>query len=161
MSDYEMLREAVNIKCPSESFDKVNQCIENKIPSKDENDKIRKIKSLICYIEGKLNETNSYTLSTISFAAIIGGITIASSIENDCIKTIFMILLFAVAAILIIHSNKIFKSNYKDTFILKALNFKLDELIEESKRTEEESVSDKKKETKGKKKVKSKRKGKK
>lgn len=148
MSDYELLRDTIETKCASESFEKVDQCIERIISGKSEIEKVRKIKSLICQFEGNLNKANFYTVATIFFALTIVAISFTSMIA-DIDKNIILIemlffLVISIANCITIYSIKVMKNDYKDAFILRALNFKLDELIEENKRTEAESISNKK-----------------
>lgn len=160
MSNYEKLRNAVGMKCEIQDFNEVNKCINDILPNEYEDNKIKVdiIKSLISHFEGKLNKANFYTITSISFALITCAISVLGIIL-DIDKEIHLVAILCfyavgIALYVTFYSIKVKKSDYKDTFILKALNFKLDELIEESKRTEEESVSDKIKETKGKKKSK-------
>lgn len=128
MNDYEMLRDAIKTKCASESFEKVDQCIERIISGRSEIEKVRKIKSLICQFEGNLNKANAYSISAISFALCIAVISCASSIKviYDYMAYIISLMVAAIVAVIII-SQKVLKTECKDTFILKALYFKLDE----------------------------------
>lgn len=169
MSYYEKLRNKVEMEGEIQDFMEVNKCIKDILSDeyKDNKIKIDIIKSLICHFEGKLNKANYLMVITIGFALVICSISLLGIIldldKNVIVITILCFFVLGITLYVGYSSIEEKKSGYKDAFILKALNFKLDELIEESKHTEEENASDKKKETtdnrKGK--NKSKKKGKK
>lgn len=131
MKDYKELRKAIKNKNAGEDFDEVNKRIENIIsPISDKSGKIKIIKSLICRFEGKLNKVAFYSLAAISYALEIGAISVISNMENITDHPIFIIVLVMVgiAVVLIIAGVVYSKKDGKDTFILKAFYFKLDEL---------------------------------
>lgn len=158
MSYYEKLRNKVEMEGEIQDFKEVNKCIKDILSDEHEDNEIKIIKSLICHFEGKLNKANYLMTITIGFALVICATSLVGIIldkeKNVIVITILCLFVLGITLYVAYSSIVEKKSGYKDAFILKALNFKLEELIEESKHTEEESVSDKKKETKGKKKSK-------
>ena len=147
MNDYKELRKEIKKKCASEDFENVNKCIENRLSGKSESEQLNKIKSLICYIEGKLNKMVFYSIAAISYALEIGAVTVLCNLDDvsNIQKVGFAILMFVIAIALIIVGMLYSINDQKDTFILKALNFKLDELSsknESSKETGETNESD-------------------
>ena len=149
MSDYKKLSDAVEAKCPSASFNKLDQCIENIISGKSESDKVKDIKSLICHFEGKSNRAGFFSLISIGYALFIVGLSLIGSKEEVYLLMVFAAILGGVAFLGL--SSYTLDLDYKNTFILKALNFKLDELIEiieTSKHEETETISINKEEKK-------------
>ena len=142
MSDYKELRKAVKTRYASENFDKVNKCIENKLSGKSEYEQVNKIKSLICYIEGKLNETIFFPIAAICYSLAIGAITVICDMvgASDNQKIGVGLTMLAIAIILICIGALYARINKKDTFILRALNFKLDELNDKKENSKEAST---------------------
>lgn len=141
MSDYKKLRKAVKRKGDTlENFEQVNKCIDEIISNKNDNDKI--IKSLICQFEGNLNQANHYSVMAVFYALIIGGISVQSNMissfidPNDYVNTnvnlsmfkILLCLIVIIGLVIYIIDLKTCVRDYKNTFILKVLYFKLGEL---------------------------------
>lgn len=164
MGDYEKLRKAVKRKgCTLENFEQVDKCIDEIISNENDNDKI--IKSLICQFEGNLNQANHYSLIAVFYAVIIGGLSVQSNMissfidpneyanANANISLSMFKILFCLFAILGLGINylalKTYARDYKNTFILKVLYFKLDELNikrengAETDKAEERSIENK------------------
>lgn len=148
-SNYELLKDVLKKdhilkkKSAIENFNNVNNCIEIILKPR-ENDPIVEIKSLICQFEGKLFSGNYYAVITIAYALLIALIHTI----NEPICEFFLILAAIFGVVLCAIGIK--NSDYKNTFILKALNFKLDELNKKSMTTEEigtENDADKKNKT--------------
>ena len=132
MNDCKELRKAIKKKCASEDLENINKCIENRLSGKSEGDKIKIIKSLICDLEGKLNKAIFYSIAAISYALIIGAASLFCGMKyvSDVPKAATALTMIVVAVVLIIAGTIYSINDKKDTFILKALYFKLDELNE-------------------------------
>lgn len=154
MSDYKKLRNVVEMKCEDKDFNEVSKCINYILLGENESDKIKKIKSLICHFEGKLNKANYFTVLAVGYALVIGSISVFSnmiiSFSNlDGYKNIYFIiyvfsflLITGTAFIVICISRKIGEEDYKNAFILNVLNFKLDELNNKVNRNIETGKTD-------------------
>lgn len=143
MSKLKKLRNSIDKKCSTEDFENVNKCINDMISGKSENDAIKEIKSLICHLEGEINKSTFYAIATIGYAVIIGAISVFCNMNDaSSIYTIIMALIMVcVAVVLVIVSLYCSKSDYKNTFILKVLYFKLDELNNENESSAETSIT--------------------
>lgn len=146
MSNYKKLRNAVKRKCASEDFKEVNKCIDDIISNENDNDKIKIFKSLICQFEGNLNQANYYSLMAVFYAIIIGGISVISDmitsftdlndytlakINLNMFRVLFIFIFLIGLAVFNIGQRTTIR-DYKNTFILRVLYFKLDEINRQS-----------------------------
>lgn len=132
MNKIQKLRNSIKKKCSFEDYEHVNKCINEIISDKREGDDIKEIKALICQIESILNKSNSNSILALSYAILMGVIAILSNISilNKDIVLTLMVSLFLIVAtfFLTLSAWTTQKKDYKDTFVLKVLNFKLEEL---------------------------------
>lgn len=155
MSYYETLRDKVKMECEIQDFKEVNNCINGILPHecKDNKIKVDIIKSLICHFEGKLNKANYLMVITIGFALVICAISLFGLIldkeKNVIVIAILGFFILGITSYVGYESSKKKKSDYKDTFILKALNFKLDELNMKSESSKETEITNDPDETRG------------
>ena len=111
------------------SFKDISKYIDEEIGNED--DVKEELQALICFFESDLNKTNTYTVITIAYAILIGTIAVLSNIlsitkdvtVNYILFFIMIIAVIYVAIKVIIMQN----SDYIKTFVLKVLNFKLEE----------------------------------
>lgn len=134
-----------------EDFKDVNKCIEEILQNKSRKDATEEIKSLICQFEGNLNQANHYSVMAVAYAVLISGFSILSDMissfidPNDLVFAKINLSMFIplyrfiaiVGLIIICIALKTYVRDYKNTFILRALNFKLDELNEKSESSQE------------------------
>lgn len=151
MDNCKDLRKLVNKEDVTESYEKVNKYIGDIINKRENKDEaIKEIKSIICQFEGILNKANSYAVLAVSFALLTSVFAIASiilQIGNSSVEDtkILLGLLLAIAIISVFVvvwiGIGIKRDDYKDAFILKALNFKLDELNKNSESNKENDTT--------------------
>lgn len=134
VKEYKLLRNAINKKSAVEDFEEVNKCIDKIILDKSTENKRKEIKSLICKFEAILNKGNAYTVIAMSFALLIGAVSfVGNSISmNEIWGGLLIVTTLCVAFIAL----SVKKSEEKDSFILKALIFRLEELEAEKRNNE-------------------------
>ncbi len=125
VSKYKKLINGIKGKNSSLNFETVSRCIDEIISDKSENEKMKKIKSLVCYFEGISHKSNAYMILTICFALLIGIFSILLARQFNLELVCFIsgdVIIMCIIAIGVLHRD------YKEAFILKVLNFKLEEL---------------------------------
>lgn len=146
MFDYKLLEDSVKDSDVLEDFRMVNKQIDVMLLNDD--DKIEKIKALICHYEGKLNKSNTYTAIAISYALIIGACSAALNFYGKFLLFIIIYASLLIPALYIsIITKKISRTDYKITFILKALYFKLEKYNNDVKTQQLKTVRRSKKST--------------
>lgn len=109
-------------QCKDKDFKGINDWIDENILCKKAN--IEEIKVLICSIEAELNNAVFYSIVAITYAVVIGAVSL---IPNEIKNGAFWILM-ASAIFLILYSVRRKKLIEQKTFLLKILYFKLEEL---------------------------------
>lgn len=127
MHKYKQLIKAIKGRAVFFNFENVNKCIDEIISNKSRDEEIKRVKALICLFEGKSNKSNVYTIFAICFALLIGGVS-----NSIVFNTYYALLLLAVCVILCIIAIGVLHRDEKASFVLKALNFKLEELNSQS-----------------------------
>lgn len=124
MSKYDQLIKTIKGKAVFFNFENVNKGIDEIISNRSHDEKIKCVKALICLFEGKSNKSNVYTIFTICFALLIG--VVSNSIVFKIYYAVLICIILCIIAIGVLHKDN------KESFILKALNFKLEELNNQS-----------------------------
>lgn len=127
MNKIQKLKCSINRKCASKDYEQVNKCIDEIIFDKPKGADIEEIKSLICHLEGNGNQTNAYTVMSMCYSFFIGVISTINFVSSSESTFFSFILLFVIVALVLV-AMMIKHKDYKEAFILKALNFKLEEL---------------------------------
>lgn len=127
MNQIQKLKRSINRKCVSEDYEQVNECINEIICDEQKVPDIKEIKAMICQLEGQGNQTIAYTVMSICYSFFAGVISTINIVGNEESAFLSIILLFVVVALVPL-SIIIKHKDYKEAFILKALNFKLEEL---------------------------------
>lgn len=131
MSKIKKLKQSIDGKCASEDYKQVNKCINEIICDEQKEAAIKELKALICQLEGNGNQANAYTVMGICYSFAIGAISIVGIVSNEervLFSIILSVAVVVVVVVLALAAMIIKKISYKEAFILKALNFKLEEL---------------------------------
>lgn len=129
VNKYKNLINGINSKNASFNFEMVDKCIDERMVDKSENEKIKEIKSLICYFEGVKNKSNVYVIFTICFALLT---TVFSNLTAEYFDLVIILFMLGIVIVLAIIAFGVLHRDYKEAFVLKVLNFKLDELNNQS-----------------------------
>jgi hypothetical protein len=124
------LKKSVKKKDAFKDYKQVNKCIDKLLEGKNTDDSIKEIKSMICHIEGRLNKSNAYSIIAIAYALFISIIAILSDTffnGDKIMNMVIIIIIFCMTIFICLISSGVMKDDYKYIFILKALNFKLEE----------------------------------
>ena len=106
-------------------FETVNKCIDEIVSNKSKNEKIKEIKYLICHFEAISNKSRVYAIFAICFALLI---EVFSYLIMQQFNLNFVGFVLGTVVIICIVAIRVLYRDYKECFVLKALNFKLDEL---------------------------------
>lgn len=111
-----------------ESYKSIDSKIDLNLLELNNKDKQVRIKAMIAYCEGRMNNTINVAFLSIAYTLVVSGLTM--SVFDSCTK-LFLPLFFALSALVMLLGYKNMKEEeFKLGFVYKILCFKLEELVD-------------------------------